>query len=96
MRVKIDIEGFPRLSEAMGAKKFEMNLKGTRINDVLDELIFKSGPQIQKIIYDEKKEFNPVIQVIRNGAEWIPAHKHHDTILDDGDTLAFVVLLAGG
>lgn len=96
MRIKIDLEGFPRLSDATGAKKLEMNLKGTKINDVLDELITKFGPKIQKIFYGEKGNFDPMIQIIRNGAEWIPAHKHEDTILYDGDTVTFVVLLAGG
>lgn len=96
MRVKIDVGTFPKLSEALGTKELEMNFTGVRIKEILDELISRHGPKIRRVFYDENGQFDPMIQIIRNGEDWIPAYRHNDSILQEGDTLCFVVLLAGG
>jgi len=95
MRVKIDIAAFPKLSAAIGGKELEMNLRGPKIRDLLDDLISKYGLNVQKMLYVQN-EFNPMIQIIRNGVEWIPVNRHNDPILHEGDTLTVAVLLAGG
>lgn len=96
MRVKIEIATFPKLSAFIGSKEFEMRIHGSSIHDLLDALISEYGPNIQEMLYAEGGEFDPMIQIIRNGVDWIPSNRHQDPILREGDSLTFAILLAGG
>ena len=95
MKVKVEILGVPMLSDVIGKKKFELNIRGRTVKDLIDELVRKHGPNVRKVLYGEKGTFDPMIQIALNGEKWIPADRH-DTALSDGDTLMFMILLAGG
>ncbi len=95
MKVRIEIVGVPMLSDVIGMKKFELDVPGKTVKDLLEELIRKYGVKVRKVLYDEKGAFDPMIQIAVNGEKWIPADRH-DTTLNDGDTLIFMILLAGG
>ena len=95
MKVNIEIVGVPMLSDVIGKKKFELKVQGTTVKDLIEELIRKHGPKVRKVLYSEKDTFDPMIQIALNGEKWIPADRH-DTTLRDGDTLIFMILLAGG
>lgn len=95
MKVKIEIVGVPMLSDVIGKKKFELEVPGTTVKDLLEELIRKYGTKVRNVLYGEKGTFDPMIQIALNGEKWIPADQH-DTTLRDGDTLIFMILLAGG
>ena len=95
MKVNIDIVGVPMLSDAIGKKKFELDVPGKTVEDLIQELIRKHGPKVRKVLYGEKATFDPMVQIALNGEKWIPADRH-DTTLRDGDTLIFMILLGGG
>ncbi len=95
MKVRIEIVGVPMLSDVIGMKKFELDVPGKSVKDLLEELTRKYGVKVRKVLYDEKGAFDPMIQIAVNGEKWIPADRH-DTTLNDGDTLIFMILLAGG
>ena len=95
MKVKIEIVGVPMLSDVVGKKKFELNIQGKTVRDLIEELIRKYGAKIRKVLYSEMGTFDPMIQIALNGEKWIPADRH-DTTLNEGDTLIFMILLAGG
>jgi MoaD family protein len=95
MKVRIEIVGVPMLSDVIGKKKFELNVPGKTVKDLIEELIRKYGTKVRKVLYAEKGTFDPMIQIALNGEKWIPADRH-DTKLNDGDTLIFMILLAGG
>jgi molybdopterin converting factor small subunit len=105
MKVRIEIVGVPMLSDVIGMKKFELDVPGKTVKDLLEELktvkdlleelTRKYGVKVRKVLYDEKGAFDPMIQIAVNGEKWIPADRH-DTPLRDGDTLIFMILLAGG
>lgn len=95
MKVRIEIVGVPMLSDVIGMKKFELDVPGKTVKDLLEELTRKYGVKVRKVLYDEKGAFDPMIQIAVNGEKWIPADRH-DTTLNDGDTLIFMILLAGG
>jgi MoaD family protein len=95
MKVRIEIMGVPMLSDVIGKKKFELDVPGKSVKDLLEELTRKYGVKVRKVLYDEKGAFDPMIQIAVNGEKWIPADRH-DTPLNDGDTLIFMILLAGG
>ena len=83
------------LSDVIGKKKFDLNIPGTTVKDLIEELIRTYGPKVRKVLYDEKGAFDPMIQIALNGEKWIAADRH-DTALSEGDTLIFMILLAGG
>ncbi len=95
MKVRIEIVGVPMLSDVIGMKKFELDVPGKSVKDLLEELTRKYGVKVRKVLYDEKGAFDPMIKIAVNGEKWIPADRH-DTTLNDGDTLIFMILLAGG
>jgi molybdopterin converting factor small subunit len=84
------------LSDIVGKKKLRLEFDGTNVNNVLDELVRRYGMKAHAILYDSKGSFNPDIQVVINGKEWVPTYKHSETFLREGDTLSFVILLPGG
>ena len=97
MKVKIDVTAFSKLSRIIGAEQMEFSLSGKNINDLITELIAAFGNEVRKAFHDDEQDiFNPMIQVILNEKEWIPVYRYKDTVLKEGDTLSFVVLLAGG
>ena len=95
MKVRVEIVGVPMLSEIIGKKKFDLTVPGKTIKDLIEELIRNYGTRLRKVLYGEKGIFDPMIQIALNGEKWIPADRH-DTTLNDGDTVIFMILLAGG
>jgi MoaD family protein len=95
MKVRVEIVGVPMLSDVIGKKKFELNIPGQTVKDLIEELIRKYGQKVRKVLYGERGTFDPMIQIALNGEKWIAADRH-DTTLSEGDTLIFMILLAGG
>jgi molybdopterin converting factor small subunit len=95
MKVRVEIVGVPMLSDVIGNKKFELDIPGKTVKDLIEELTRKYGAKVRKVLYGEKGAFDPMIQIALNGEKWIPSDQH-DTTLDEGDTLIFMILLAGG
>lgn len=93
--MRIEIVGVPMLSDIIGKKKFDLTVPGKTIRDLIEELIRKYGVRLRKVFYGERGIFDPMIQIALNGEKWIPADRH-DTPLNDGDTIIFMILLAGG
>ncbi len=83
------------LSDIVGKKKFELNIQGKTIKDVIEELIRKYGAKVRQVFYGEGGTFDPMIQIALNGEKWIPADQH-ETTLNENDTLIFMILMAGG
>jgi len=95
MRINAEFLGFPMVSDVVGKKKLELDIPGITVKDVIDELIRLYGKKVREAFYDEKGDFDAIIQIVLNGKTFIPAVEHH-TPLNEGDTLTFMLLLAGG
>ena len=95
MKINVEFLGLPMISEVLGKKKLELDITGNTVKDVIDELIRSYGKNVKDFLYDEEGNFDVMIQVTLNGKAFIPANKHH-TSLNEGDTLMFMLLLAGG
>ena len=95
--MKIDVEflGFPIVSDVVGKKKLEIEIPGNTVQHVIDELIRLYGKKVKDAFYDEKGNFDVMIQIALNGKTFIPASEA-GTPLGEGDTLIFMLLLAGG
>ncbi len=95
MKIYLEFLGFPMVSDVLGKKKMELNFPGSTVLDVINELIRLYGKKIREAFYDEKGNLDVTIQTMLNRKTFIPADRHH-TPLNDGDTLTFMLLLAGG
>ena len=95
MKIHVEFLGFPMVSDVIGKKKLELEIPGNTVKNVIDELIRLYGKKVREAFYDEKGDFDVMIQMTVNRKTFIRANQHH-TPLNDGDTLAFMLLLAGG
>ncbi len=95
MKINVEFVGLPMLSDVIREKKLELDLSGDTVKDVIDELIKRYGKKVGQAFYDAQGNFDTMIQIALNGKSFIPSDKH-DTPLNEGDSLIFVILLAGG
>jgi MoaD family protein len=85
----------PVLPEAIGRKELEVEFAGETVNDLIDHLVARYGRKARQALYDEKGQLDPVVQVLLNGEEWV-THDRLDRILQDGDSVVLMLMLAGG
>ena len=95
MKIHVEFLGFPTVSDVIGKKKLDLEIAGNTVRNVIDELISIYGKKVREAFYDEKGNFDVMIQITVNRKTFISANQHHSP-LNDGDTLAFMLLLAGG
>jgi molybdopterin converting factor small subunit len=95
MRIIVEFLGFPIITDVIGKKKLELVVSGGTVKDVINELIRHYGEKVRDAFYDAQGNFDPMIQIALNGKSFIPVDKH-DTLLEDGDSIVFMILLAGG
>ena len=95
MKINVEFLGFPMVSDIVGKKKLELDIPGSTVKHVIDELIRLYGKKAREAFYDEKGNLDVTLQITLNGTTFIPADQHH-TPLNEGDTLSFMLLLAGG
>lgn len=95
MRVNIQVLALPMLSEALGAKELAVDLEGETVADLIDYLVLRYGQKAKKALQDERGQLDMSIQLLLNGKEWI-THDRLDTRLKEGDSIAFMLLAAGG
>jgi molybdopterin converting factor small subunit len=96
MKINVEFLGLPMVSDLVGKKKLELAISGETVKDVIDELIRQHGPKVRNAFYDSDGRFDVMIQIALNGRSFIPPEKHSASLLSDGDTLMFMILLAGG
>ena len=94
MKVNLKIL-LPVLPEAIGRKDLEVEFDGETVNDLIEYLVARYGRKARQALFDEKGELDPVVQVLLNGKEWI-MHDRLDTALQDGDSVVFMIMMAGG
>lgn len=95
MKINVEFLGFPMVSDVVGKKKLELDISGQTVKDVIDELIRRYGKKVRDAFYDTEGNFDLMIQIALNGKSFIPADKHN-TVLNEEDSLIFMLLLAGG
>jgi molybdopterin converting factor small subunit len=95
MKIQVEFLGLPMVSDIIGTKKLVLDVSGEKVKDVMDELIRRYGKKVRDTFYDTDGRFDPMIQIALNGKSFIDADRH-DTVLNEGDNLVFILLLAGG
>lgn len=94
--MKVNLKLFlPVLPEVIGRRELEVEFAGETVNDLIEHLVARYGRKARQALYDEKGKLDPVVQVLLNGKEWV-THDRLDTALQEGDTVMFMVMMAGG
>jgi len=94
--MKVNLKIFlPMLSDAIGHKELEVEFPGSTVNDLINHLIDVYGRKVEDALLDENGEFDPVIQILLNGEEWIPIDQL-DMELNNGDSVVILMMMAGG
>ncbi len=94
--MKVNLKFFlPALSEAIGRKELEIEFAGETVNDLIEHLVARYGRRARQALYDEQGELDPVVQVLLNGEEWVTRDRL-DTVLQDGDDVILMIMMAGG
>jgi MoaD family protein len=94
MKVKLRIF-LPMLSEILGRKEVEVEFIGETINDLIDHLVAQYGRKAKQALFDDKGKLDPMVQVLLNGEAWINRDQL-GTVLQDGDEVILMMMLAGG
>lgn len=95
MKVNLKILGLPTLSKVTGKKELDVNFDGKTVNDLIGYIVKRYGHKAEQALLDEEGKLDITIQVLRNGREWI-THDRLDTVLQDGDSVALMLMVAGG
>jgi len=95
MKINVEFLGLPMVSDIVREKKLELEIFGETVRDAIDELIKRYGKKVGQAFYDAQGNFDPMIQIALNGKSFIPSDKHN-TPLNEGDSLIFMLLLGGG
>jgi MoaD family protein len=85
----------PVLPEAIGRKELELEFAGETVNDLIEHLIARYGRKARQALYDSQGQLDPVVQILLNGEQWV-THDRLDTILQDGDEVMLLLMIAGG
>lgn len=94
--MKVNLKVFlPALPEALGRKELEVEFAGQTVNDLIEHLVARYGRQAKQALLTRQGTLDPVVQVLLNGEEWV-THDRLDTVLQDGDDVALMMMMAGG
>lgn len=95
MKANIEFFGLPNLTKAIGAKRIQLEVSQGTPKNILANLTKKFGKPVKDTLFDNKGNLDHAIQILRNGKEWI-THDKLNTKLKDGDTITFMMMVAGG
>ncbi|MFQ6104259.1 MAG: MoaD/ThiS family protein [Candidatus Glassbacteria bacterium] len=95
MTIRVEILGVPMLTEALGEKRLELDVRGSRVGDLLDALIKRGGDPVKRALFAEDGTFDHSIQIAVNGEKFVSVDEE-GLELRDGDTVTFMMLIGGG
>jgi molybdopterin converting factor small subunit len=95
MEVRVKFVGLPELTRAIGRKEVSARLEGDTFGDLLRHLADSYGAPFRKSLLTPEGTVHETVQVLRNGDRWIPRDAL-DASLEDGDSLTFLLMMAGG
>jgi MoaD family protein len=94
--MKVHLKIFlPVLPEAIGRKELQVEFAGETVQDLIEHLIARYGRKARQALHDRNGQLDPVVQILLNGEQWV-THDRLDTVLQDGDDVMFLLMLAGG
>lgn len=95
--MQIQVKGYLTYRELVGARKVEISAQPATLRDCLQVLEEDIGEEFRtQVLEAQSSELQPHVALLLNGQHY----RHHpeglDTIVHDGDQLAFFPPIAGG
>jgi MoaD family protein len=85
----------PVLPKAIGHRELDVEFAGQTVNDLIEHLIARYGRKARQALYDAQGQWDPVVQILVNGEQWVTIERF-DTVLQDGDDVILMLMIAGG
>lgn len=95
MKIQIESLGLPTLSKLIGKKSQQEMTDGT-LSDLVVHIVKRYGPMAGKILLDQEGQLDMAIQVMINDEGFLPRDEYSQRILNDGDSVKFMLLVGGG
>jgi len=95
LRVKIKILGPPLLTALIGKEKV-LECQKKSVKDLVGALIGRYGSAVSHAILDHTGNIDRSIQVVINDRDYIKPQDFEKAILKDGDSVTFLMIIAGG
>jgi molybdopterin converting factor small subunit len=96
MKINVEFVGLLMISQILGKKKLEMDISAGTVKEVLDELTRRYGKRVRDAFCDPEGKFDLSIQTSLNGKSFVPVNQHLSPLIKEGDTVSFMLLVAGG
>ncbi|MCK5350823.1 MAG: hypothetical protein KAJ25_15615 [Desulfobacula sp.] len=88
MKIEFRIEGIPALYKLMKKKKkLDFIFQGNTLQDLVNGLISKFGPNVKNILLDKKDEIDIEYRVVVNMSKYLSYGERMDVPLNEGDTV---------
>jgi len=95
MKITVEFLSLPIVTKIVGSKLLSLDFPGQTINELIDEIIDRYGPELRRFLFDESGKLDRTFKVHLNKKEWIP-REQMNKILKDGDQVTLMMLVAGG
>ena len=95
MKIHIESLGLPTLAGLIG-KKTVLELNGRTVLDLISQIVNRHGKKAQTILLDQNGELDFTIQVMVNNEGFVPRKAYATRVLEDGDSVKFMLLVGGG
>ncbi|MFX1490681.1 MAG: ubiquitin-like small modifier protein 1 [Promethearchaeota archaeon] len=82
-------------TERLGFHQLTINLKGSTVQDLLDQLCEDRGPTFCDTVFDEQGKLRRYIKILVNG-RGIHVLQGLESLLSDGDVIAVFPPVSGG
>lgn len=95
MKVKLAFLDVLNAVEIFGAQKFEFEMKGKTVKDLLNEIIEGYGHKAKELFFKSGR-YDSTFQIIINGRKYVLPEEMERFTLAEGDTVIFSPLVNGG
>ncbi len=95
MKVNVEFLSLQLVTQALGKKKIEFEFSGPEFSDLLLSLA-QRVKKFKEMVLDNDGRLAHDIQVYVNGESDLNRDELHKRVMNDGDNVTFMFLLAGG
>ncbi len=95
MKIQIESLGLPTLSKLIG-KTSQVDMADGTVADVVSYIVDRIGRPARTILLDQTGQLDLSIQVMVNNEGFLPRGEYSQRILQDGDSVKFMLLVGGG
>jgi molybdopterin converting factor small subunit len=95
MKITVEFLSLPNIVKKIGSKTIVLDFSGTTVRDLVREVAEKYGSDVKKFLLDETGNLDMTLALMINKQEWI-RHNQMERLMQDGDRVTIMMLVAGG